>query len=943
MSSFLLNPPIPSNQPLIKWTNLHGASLGLAIAEVAQQHDGTILIVLEAPRQLQILEAEIQFFLQHQNENQEDIPVIYFPSWECLPYDVFSPHQDITSDRLRLLSRLPTMKRGVILTTSANLTQKLPPNDYVLGHSFSIHQGESIDIEGLRLQLTKAHYAHVSQVISPGEFAVRGGLIDVFPSGAASPFRLDLFDDVVESIRYFDPDTQRSAEKTDRIELLPAREFPMTEDGVKTFRQGFRRLFEGDPRQQIVYTEVTAGNTPAGTEFFFPLFFESTATLFDYLPDNTIWLHDNNLVENHRTAWAEINDRYTNANYDSRRKVLPPDLLYIDPDGLNRTFARFKRIIHCPGNNKSAHWVANTEPGKQLPVNPREESPYKLFLQHISKSKSKVLIATETAGRREAMEGMLLNHEKIAQNCESFLEFITQSEPLGISIATLERGLYLPEHGIEIITESQLYGEKVFQRRRRSGPAQDPASLIRSLAELNEGDPVVHIEHGVGRYKGLQNLDIYGEETEFLVIEYQNNDKLFVPILSLNLITRFIGGAPETASLHKLGSEQWDKARKKAKEKAYDVAAELLEIEALRNARTGMAMSIDQEDYQAFISRFPFEETADQQRAIEEVLGDMTSEEPMDRLVCGDVGFGKTEVALRAAYIAVQNKKQVAVLVPTTLLAQQHYQTFVDRYADMAADIELLSRFRSKKEVEDAVAAMKQGRVDIVIGTHRLLQDDIRFNDLGLLIIDEEQRFGVRQKEKIKRLRSQVDILTLTATPIPRTLNITMAGLRAISIIATPPASRLSIKTFVRDWNQGLIREACLREIRRGGQVYFLHNNVRTIERTVEELKELVPEAEVGFGHGQMGELQLERVMQDFYHQRFNILVCSTIIESGIDIPSANTIIIDRADKFGLSQLHQLRGRVGRSHHQAYAYLLIPDRKSITSDAKETFGCHRLP
>ncbi len=935
----LLDPPLPSSQSKISWTNLHGASLGLAVAEAAQQHQGLILLVLDDPRQLHIIETEIRFFLNEDQDNPDttssDLSIIHFPSWECLPYDVFSPHQDITSERLRLLSRLQSPMRGVLLTTAENLIQRLPPIDYVVGHSFSIGRGDNISINLLRERLTSANYVNVTQVISPGEFAVRGGLIDIFPSGANTPFRLDLFDDEIESVRYFDPDSQRSSGQTDRIELLPAREFPMTEPGITHFRQAFRRIFEGDPRKQIVYNEVSDGNTPAGTEFFFPLFFERTATLFDYLPENTLWIHENSLTDNNLTRWAEIKDRYTNANYDPQRKVLPPDMIYLEPEQLAQQFSKFSRVIHIPGNQTSANWKGVTKPGNQLPVNPREDSPYGVFLDYIHKAGSKVLIATETAGRREAMENMLLNHDLIAGPFQSVDQFLDHEDDLGICVAPLERGMKLPDVGFEIITESQLYGEKVFQRRRRSGTVQDPAALIRSLAELQEGDPVVHVEHGVGRYRGLQNLDIYGEETEFLLIEYQNEDKLYVPILSLNQISRFVGGAPETAPLHKLGSDQWQKAKKKAREKAYDVATELLEVEALRSARSGTEMLVDREDYEAFVSRFPFEETADQERVIAEVLDDMRSPEPMDRLVCGDVGFGKTEVALRAAYVAVQNKKQMAMLVPTTLLAQQHYQTFRDRFADLAVSVELLSRFRTKKEADTIISSMKTGQPDIVIGTHRLLQDDIKFRDLGLLIIDEEHRFGVRQKEKIKRLRSQVDILTLTATPIPRTLNITMSGLRAISIIATPPPSRLSIKTFVRDWNQGLIREACLREIRRGGQVYFLQNDVRSIERTVMELKELVPEAEINFGHGQMGELQLERVMQDFYHQRFNILVCSTIIESGIDVPSANTIIINRADKFGLAQLHQLRGRVGRSHHQAYAYLLVPDRKLITSDAKK--------
>lgn len=929
----LLNPPLPGNDGSVGWSNLHGAALGLAIAETSIAHDGLLLVVMDDPRQLHLLESEIRFFLGLEDR---DVPVVHFPSWECLPYDVFSPHQDIISERLRLLSTLFRMSRGVLLTSSENLMQRLPPVDYVLGHSFSVHVGNRLDMDALRDRLANANYVSVSQVISPGEFAVRGGIIDVFPSGSEFPFRIDLFDDEVDSIRYFDPDTQRSSDRIEKIELLPAREFPMTEEGIQKFRQGFRRFFEGDPRKQTVYSAVSEGNTPPGIEFFFPLFFDRTATLFDYLPDNCLCIHEQGLDSTASTRWAEISDRHANASYDPSRKVLPPEMLYLNPEEFRDRCLGFPRVIHFPGNSPQADWLAQTRAGKDLPVSTRHESPYGLFLAHLETSRDRILIATETAGRREAMESMLENHDLLASNCTDFGSFLLAGDTPCICVADLERGLHLPEVGIQVITENQLYGERVYQRRRRGkNRVQDPESIIRSLSELAEGDPVVHIEYGVGRYRGLRPLDIYGEETEFLVIEYQNEDRLYVPVLSLNLISRYVGGSPETAPLHRLGSNQWEKAKKRAREKAYDIATELLEVEASRQARQGCAMPVDTEDFSAFTGRFPFEETPDQFQSIEEVLADLASPEPMDRLVCGDVGFGKTEVALRASYVAVQNRKQVAVLVPTTLLAQQHYQTFSDRFADLPVTVELLSRFRGKTAQERIIESMKTGRPDIVIGTHRLLQQDIGFRDLGLLIIDEEQRFGVRQKEKIKRLRSQVDILTLTATPIPRTLNLALSSLRKISIIATPPASRLSIKTFVREWNRGLIREACLREIRRGGQVYFLHNEVRTMDRAVEELKELVPEAKINSGHGQMGELQLERVMRDFYHQRFNVLVASTIIENGIDIPSANTIIIHRADRFGLAQLHQLRGRVGRSHHQAYAYLLVPDFKSITSDARK--------
>lgn len=938
LPGLLLKPPLPGRGQKLGWTRLHGSAAALAVAEAAGCHRGVLVVVLEDQRQLQVLESELGFFL----EGGEDAPVFAFPSWECLPYDTFSPHQEIISQRLRLLSRLPETARAVILTTCANLMQRLPPVDYVLGHSFSLRQRQRINLDTLRRQLGNANYAAVHQVMAPGEFALRGGLVDIFPMGAEAPFRLDLFDDEIETIRYFDPDTQRSNRQVEQISLLPAREFPMTEDGIKRFRQAFRRHFEGDPRTQKIYNEISAGNTPAGAEFFLPLFFEHTCTLFDYLGGDVLWLLPAQLGQIAKIQWAEIQERYRNAGYDAERKVPPPEILYLKPDALQGQLAQNRRIIHFQGNTKKADWAAPSGAGGQFPVDPREESPYRHLLDHLGRTKNRVLLAVETAGRREALEGVLSNHGLGTQICAGFSEFLRDPGiNRGICVYPLERGLSLPGGGIEVIAESQLYGEKVL-RRRRGARAQDPESVIRSLAELHEGDPVVHIDHGVGRYCGLQFLDIGGQQGEFLTLEYQNGDKLYVPVLSLHLIGRFVGGSPAHAPLHRLGGEQWQKARKRAREKAYDVAAELLEMEALRNARKGRAFAVPKEEYQGFVSRFPFEETPDQQRAIAEVRADLESPEPMDRLVCGDVGFGKTEVALRAAFIAVHNNCQAAILTPTTLLARQHYQTFTDRFADLPMSVEMLSRFKSKKQAAELVDRLRKGCLDIIIGTHRLLQDDVGFKRLGLLIIDEEHRFGVRQKEKIKQLRSQVDLLTLTATPIPRTLNITLSGLRSISLIATAPPLRLSIKTFIREWRRGLIREACLREIRRGGQVYFLYNDVRTMERFSLELAELVPEAEINFAHGQMGELQLERVMQDFYHQRFNVLVCSTIIESGLDIPSANTIIIHRADRFGLAQLHQLRGRVGRSHHQAFAYLLIPERQFISNDAKKRLDAFEL-
>ncbi len=906
--------------------------MGLAIVEAARNFDGILVIVLEDQRQIQILESEIHYFLQ----TAESIPVLSFPSWECLPYDIFSPHQDIISERLRILGFLPTLEQGILLIQTSNLIQKLPPIEYVLGHSFLLKKNQTIDLDTLKQQLINANYVSVNQVISPGEFAVRGGLIDVYPMGSESPFRLDLFDVELESIRLFDPETQRSQQQVDEINLLPAREFPMTESGIKQFRSAFRRSFEGDPRKQLIYNEISKGNIPPGTEYFFPLFFETVSNFFDYLKPNSIFIKTEFFQDSTRTFWAEIEDRYTNANYDLERKNLPPNQLFMSLDQLNDRLNKFSQITIQRENPENATWAACTSPNKQFPVESRSDAPYRDLLHHLDKSDNSILIVTETPGRKEALEGVLISNGLRPQSVQNFHEFKNLAKPgLALSVGTLERGLTSDQNQLEIICESQLYGEKVYQRRRRSETSRDPDSIIKSLAELNIGDPVVHIEHGVGRYLGLQILRIGNDSSEFLTLEYQNNDKLYIPVLSLNLISRFVGGSPDLAPLHRLGGDAWDKSKKKAREKAYDVAAELLEIEAYRNARNGHAFTVNPMDLESFCSQFPFEETPDQKQAIDEVISDLNSDQPMDRLVCGDVGFGKTEVALRAAFIVASAGHQVAILTPTTLLTQQHFQTFTERYSKWPINIAMLSRFNSKKQSAEILKNVAKGNVDIVVGTHRLLQNDIRFDKLGLLIIDEEHRFGVRQKEQIKKLRSQVDILTLTATPIPRTLNITMAGLRAISIIATPPINRLSIKTFIRQWNRGLIREACLREIRRGGQVFFLHNDVKSIERMAADIAELVPEAEINIGHGQMRELQLERVMQDFYHQRFNVLICSTIIESGIDVPSANTIIINRADRFGLAQLHQLRGRVGRSHHQAFAYLLIPNREIITSDAKK--------
>ena len=923
----VLTPPFPDeNKRRVGWSRLFGAAEGLALSRVAALSARPMVIVARDARRLRILARELEFF-----SGAEQVEVTEFPDWECLPYDFFSPHQDIISARLKILADVG--RRRILLVSVANLMQRLPPPAYVLGHGMTLEVGQKLDIDSFAARLRQAAYYRVSQVTTPGEYAVRGGLIDLFPMGRNRPIRIDLFGDEIESLRQFDPESQLSTRTLERVAFLPAREFPMDDAAIERFRRNFRRLFDGDPTRQTVYTRVSNGDTVAGLEFYLPLFFDETATLFDYVGDDALWVLDRDIDAEAARFHAEVADRFENCRLDPERRVPAPELLYLTPGGLADALAGRPAILLKEGDSRRSWKFAAGTP-YEAPVEPRAERPYRRLIELLDASPERILLVVETAGRREALESVLTGHGRTATPVAGWNAFLSDpSIALGITVAGIERGLRVAEPLVGIVTETQLYGERALQQRRRSARSRDPESIIRSLSELQTGDPVVHEVHGVGRYQSLSTLDIDGESGEFLLIEYQGGDRLYVPILSLDLVGRYLGAG--VAPLHKLGSDAWEKARRKAREKAYDVAVELLETAALRESRQGRSLKPPLEPYRDFRDRFPFEETPDQAHAIDEVLGDLESPKPMDRLVCGDVGFGKTEVALRAAFVAVHNGLQVAMLAPTTLLAQQHFLHFRDRFVDLPIAVELLSRFRTGKEIARLVESLQNGYPDIVIGTHRLLQSDVRFRDLGLLIIDEEHRFGVRQKERLKKLRSRVDILTLTATPIPRTLNMAMAGLRGISIIATPPPDRLSIKTIVRQHNNALIREAVLREIHRGGQVYFLHNDVRSIERVRGELSALVPEARIEIGHGQMPGLELERVMRDFYRQRFNVLLCTTIIESGLDVPTANTIIIDRADTFGLAQLHQLRGRVGRSHHQAFAYLLIPPRDLLTADARK--------
>ncbi len=930
-----LRPVLPTESgEVLRWSRLYGSARGLALANAARRHPGLLLVVTASVHAAEQIEDEIRFY-----GRAADIPhLLHFPDWECLPYDVVSPHQGIVSERLETLYRLPGLSRGIVLAAASTLMHRLAPREYVGSHSFVLKRGVRLDLAGLRATLAHAGYNAVSQVMEPGEFAVRGGVIDLFPAGSQVPYRLDLFGDDVESIREFDPASQRSGKQLDGIRLLPAREFPLTEEAIQGFRQAFRARFEGDPQTAAVYRDVSKGLAPAGVEYYLPLFFGQLATIFDYLPDNTLCVLEAGVEHAARDFEHETRQRHQDLRHDRERPLLAPEELFLDTTEFTQLLARQPRVelLDFQADEATHAGVVgyDTLPPASLPVDYKSNKPYSALFDYLRSTPERVLLVAETPGRKETLRELLLAGGQAVSELTDWDNFVHGDARIGLAVANLERGLRLPALGLSIITEPQLYGERVAQRRRREA-ARDPEAVIRSLAELRAGDPVVHEDHGVGRYLGLQTLDIGDGRTEFLTLEYADGDKLYIPVLSLHLITRYTGTDPEHAPLHKLGGEAWDKAKRRALEKAWDTAAELLDIYAQRAARPGHAFPMHDTHYQAFADTFPFEETPDQARAIGEVLADMEAGKPMDRLVCGDVGFGKTEVALRAAFLAVYGKKQVAVLVPTTLLAQQHYQNFRDRFAGLAVRIELMSRFRSKTEQQHAVQGLTDGTVDIVIGTHRLLQEDIRFKQLGLVILDEEHRFGVRQKERLRKLRAEVDVLTMTATPIPRTLNMALASLRDISLITTAPEGRLSVRTAVSEWNKSLIREACLREIRRGGQVYYLHNEVRTIEKAARELAELLPEADIRVAHGQMPEHDLERIMLDFYHRRFNILVCSTIIESGIDVPTANTIVIERADKFGLAQLHQLRGRVGRSHHRAYAYLLIPGWKAITGDARK--------
>lgn len=905
---------------------LTGAACAVECAEILARHDGPIMLIA----------ADMQNALRLQDEIEQftDQPVISLADWETLPFDSFSPHQEIISSRLSTLYNLPDFKKGVLILPVNTLMQRVCPHSFLHGHALVMKKGQQLSRDKLLVQLVQAGYRHVDQVMEHGEYATRGALLDLYPMGSEQPYRIDFFDDEIDSLRLFDADSQRTLEEVPAINLLPAHEFPTDKAAIELFRSQWREHFDVRREAEHIYQQVSKGTLPAGIEYWQPLFFEqSLPPLFSYLPANTLLVNTGDLESSADRFSQDVIARYENRRVDPMRPLLPPEKLWLRTDELFSELKQWPRIQLK--SDVLPDKAGNTNLGyhnlPDLAVQAQAKAPLDSLRKFLESFSGPVVFSVESEGRREALQELLARIKIIPKAIHA----LRDAEQPGhyLLMGASEHGFIDNLRNRALVCESDLLGERVSRRRQDSRRTINPDVLIRNLAELHPGQPVVHLEHGVGRYIGLTTLETGGITAEYLMLAYAGDAKLYVPVSSLHLISRYAGGADENAPLHKLGSDAWSRARQKAAEKVRDVAAELLDIYAQRAAKTGFAFKHDPAQYRLFCDSFPFETTPDQAQAINAVLSDMCQPLAMDRLVCGDVGFGKTEVAMRAAFLAVENHKQIAVLVPTTLLAQQHYDNFRDRFANWPVRIEMLSRFRSAKEQAQILSEAREGKIDILIGTHKLLQSEIKWRDLGLLIVDEEHRFGVRHKERIKAMRADVDILTLTATPIPRTLNMAMSGMRDLSIIATPPARRLAVKTFVREYDDLTVREAILREVLRGGQVYYLYNDVENIEKAAQRLGELVPEARIAIGHGQMRERDLERVMNDFHHQRFNVLVCTTIIETGIDIPTANTIIIERADRFGLAQLHQLRGRVGRSHHQAYAWLLTPHPKAMTTDA----------
>ena len=1004
--------PIPKHREKSRWLNLSQGSLPLALARYLPHKRLKVVLTQDAEQALR-LQTAWRFFRPHDT-------AVFLPDWETLPYERFSPHQDLVSERLSALWQIKSGAADVLFVPVATAMQKLPPVPFLAGRTFWLKTGQTLDIGRLKTDLVDAGYNHVSHVVAAGEFAVRGGIVDLFPMGSEMPYRIDLFDDEIDSIKTFDTETQRTISPVSEIRLLPAHEFPTDSEAQKIFRSRFREEVDGNPNDAAVYKAVSNGHFGAGVEYYLPLFFENELeTLFDYIGEDALFVSLGDVHAEANRFWSDVKSRYAMAQGDETYPPLLPQHLYLSADVFAGRLKNYGQVL--PDVSGKEHILPD------LAVNRQSDEPLQALKDFQTTFEGRILLCAESLGRRETMLGFLQQNGLKAKPVSDWQGFLSAHEPLMITVAPLAYGFKLgglqspsqqqptsasegegkavadqtkfsaaatnplpsplPQereqsaaavsddlktksslypienslHGqirqqpapspvgegwgegkavaaqsaIAVITESELYQyvarSRVHNRRKKHAAVSD--GLLRDLAEINIGDPVVHEEHGIGRYMGLVTMDLGGETNEMMLLEYAGEAQLYVPVSQLHLISRYSGQAHENVALHKLGSGAWNKAKRKAAEKARDTAAELLNLYAQRAAQSGHKFEINELDYQAFADGFGYEETEDQAAAIAAVIKDLTQAKPMDRLVCGDVGFGKTEVALRAAFVAVMGGKQVAVLAPTTLLVEQHAQNFADRFADFPVKVASLSRFNNSKATKAALEGMADGTVDIVIGTHKLVQDDIKFKNLGLVIIDEEHRFGVRQKEQLKRLRANVDILTMTATPIPRTLSMALEGLRDFSLITTAPSRRLAVKTFVKPFSEGSVREAVLRELKRGGQVFFLHNEVDTIENMRERLETLLPEARIGVAHGQLRERELEQVMRDFLQQRFNVLLCSTIIETGIDIPNANTIIINRADKFGLAQLHQLRGRVGRSHHQAYAYLLTPEY--ITKDAEK--------
>ncbi len=908
--------------------SLYGSSLALSIIESAKQHSGITVYITDTILEASFIEDEIRFFA-------EDYPVHHLADWETLAYDVFSPHPDIISDRLRTLYAINHLNKGIVIVAAQTLMQRLPPVDFIQKNTLSIKVGDTLDSSAFREEVSTHGYINVTQVYEHGEFAIRGSVIDIFPMGNEQPIRIDLFDDEVESIHYFNTQSQRSEEAIDKIECLPAREFPFDKEAISSFRQKFRTQFDVNPQNCIIYTDISEGVASSGCEYYFPMFFDKTANLFEYIKTKAQVILPPSWDKSIELFHTEVETRYEQRVHDVEKPILEPQALFLNTSEINEL------VNSHPTRSLQTHRVDTDAEANSINVavkkivnlalNHQATLPSENIQQFIKTYQGKVLFCSESPGRRESFIEYLRDIDIHVKALDNWQDFLASDNRINITVGALREGFICNEFAL--ICESDVIGAKTKQKKRRKRNKHSAEFNINMLTDLVEGAPVVHEQNGVGRFMGLVNLDLQGMETEFLLLEYADDDKLYVPVSSLHLISRYTGANADTAPLHRLGSGQWEKVKSKAAKQVRDVAAELLEIYAKREARVGHAFSLRETEYQIFKQGFPFEETADQQTAIEAVIQDMTAGKPMDRVICGDVGFGKTEVAMRAAFTALQDNKQVAVLAPTTLLAEQHAKNFADRFADWPIKVESLTRFKTKKQQDEAIAQLQSGKIDIIIGTHKLIQNTIEYKNLGLVIIDEEHRFGVRHKEQLKKIRANVDMLTMTATPIPRTLNMALSGLREISIIATPPDSRIAVQTFVNQWNDGLLKEACHRELNRGGQIYFLHNKVETIEKMAATLGELIPEARIAIAHGQLPERDLEQIMSDFYHQKYNLLLSTTIIESGIDVPTANTIIINRADHFGLAQLHQLRGRVGRSHHRAYAYMIVPHEKLMTPDA----------